>query len=876
MMAKRLSSIFSLSRDNDHSHPDPATESSPQIPPQSPHRLQKHRFPSSSQIDLNDGLPPLPPPPLLSVSGPVRPPSSQRSGPDSRPASRNSSAHSRDGSRSRPQTPNLMIPPMATGSPSLPATPPSARITKKRSWLPGKSDKHRFGDEPGSLKAWIAGIPEHVAYDVAPLIRGGKIPELWNDHADTIIYLYPPSSGKSPCFRIDSSLLADSRSLLALRMQSPSSPVDRNEDVPAMEHGFSAMSVSSLLTRPQSQDSNLTYRTTNFSIPNIVGPADQEKHVYLNLRFETDLSDPAAEPQGDDFELIVLYRNFFAFLAGGALVSTPRQLSLFSIFMGISTILKRHGFSNSDGSTWGDVPYNSFSRYCDELKLADVRSSREKTVEAIVLGEHLKSWPLYNEGFCHAVGRLADIKSIKSPKYEKMSPITINRLERANIDIEQRLLVVRGKLEDFDFPSMFAGIANSQTSTEAKLVRFKEWKVGFLDFRRFMIAYLRRRYGAWPPKASSKKNNFEESGLNRILLQELYKDLTDLYDILVDRSSMTTRTADMPPMAEDAESNDQSETIQHAVRRIESEYDRATPPVLPPIPFDTPLIPQFSSSFNRRHVLMSDKSAASSKKLKENEINEVLLGSYNRDMINASTFVQDFFSYERLLGKGKTLEQVVDARCGQWLFIYAVLQALPMTVVDARDLKHTKGVEYFLCVAPRGGRPWMKEDQSASRAWYNVSNGGGYVSLPSDLVDHSVEGIYRRSHCWAAATRWTTQSPTGATVDTVHRIETGPQLARPLSTESPYLSPASATQSPMGSPLVSPVLRPMTPTDTGLIPHSRGRSSVNLGLEVSDGPPDYRSVSPRPPAVVNPNITFDAILGPTEDIGKGKGKRGKK
>ncbi|OCT49704.1 hypothetical protein CLCR_06655 [Cladophialophora carrionii] len=880
-MAKRLSSLFSLSRDGDHhnhhqqTEATPATASSPQTAPHSPHKLHKSRFASSSQIDLNDGLPPLAPPPLLTESGSVRPPSSHRSGTDSRPTSRNSSAHSRDGSRSRPQTPNLLIPPGNTGSPGLPATSPVAKITKKKSWLPGKSDKHRFEDGPTSSKAWIAGIRDHMPYDLAPLSKGERVPDLWNDRGDTVIYLYPPSSGKGPCFRIDSALLADSSSLITLRRQSPTSPVDRNGDIPQIQTPFSALSMSSQQIRPPSQDSSSTYRTTNFSVPNIVTSFTEEKHVYLPLAFDADLSQPESEPQGDDFELVVLYRNFFAFLVGGALVSTHRQLSLFSIFMGISTILKRLGFSNSDGSTWGDVPYSSFSRYCDELRLADVRSSREKTIEAIVLGEHLKSWPLYNEGFCHAVGRLADLKSIKSPKYEMMSPITRNRLERAQIDLEQRLLVVRSKLEDFDFPSMFAGIANSQTATEAKLIRFKEWKAAFLDFRRFMLSYLRRRYGAWPPKASSKKNNFEESGLNRILLRELYKDLTDLYDILVDRSSFTTRTADMPPMDEDAETSDQNETIQHAIRRIESEYDRATPPVLPPVPFDTPLIPQFSNSFNRRHVLMSDKSAASNKKLKENEINEVLLGSYNRESINASTFIQDFFNYERQLGKGKTLEQVVDARCGQWLFVYAVLQALPMTVVDARDLKHTEGVEYFLCVAPRGGRPWLKEDQSVSRAWYNVSNGGGYVSLPADLIDHSVEGVYRRSHCWTEASKWTQQSPQHAVIDTFHRADTNGLLPRPASAlvQSPSASPA---QSPYASPLHSPLLRPISPPGSpGLRPSSRDRISVNLGLEATEAPPSVRSSS-RPPPILNPNITFDAILGTTDEGAKGKGKKGKK
>lgn len=882
-MAKRISSFFSLSRDADHppaDTPSSTNSNSPHVAPQpTTHKLHKHRFTSSSQNDLNDGLPPLAPPPLLTESGAVRPPSSHRSGPDSRPASRNSSPHSqphsRNASGSRPQTPSLLIPPVTAGSPGLPATPPS-KITKKKSWLPGKADKHKFEDGPTTSKAWIAGLREFVAYDPTPLILGARVPELWNERGDTIIYLYPPSSRKGPCFRIDSSLILESSALVGLRMQSPPSPVDDDRDLPQLNSAFSDISMSQGQIRPPSQDSS-TYRAMNFSVPGVSAQFGLEKHVYLPLGFDRDLSQPGAEPQGDDFELIVLYRNFFAFLTGGALVSTPRQVTLFSIFMGISSILRRFSFSNQDGSTWGDVPYNSFSRYCDELRLADVRSSREKTIEAIVLGEQLKSWPLYNEGFCHAVGRLADIKSIKSPKYEKMSAVTINRLERAQIDIEQRLLVVRSKLDDFDFPSMFSGIANSQTATEAKLIRFKEWKAAFMDFRRFMLAYLRRRYGAWPPKASSKKNNFEESGLNRLLLQELYKDLTDLYDTLVDRSSITTRTADMPPMDEDAETNDQNETIQHAVRRIESEYDRATPPVLPPIPFDTPLIPQFSSSFNRRHVLMSDKSAALTQKLKENEINEVLLGSYNRESINASTFIQDFFNYERQLGKGKSLEQIVDARCGQWLFMYAVLQALPMTGVDARDLKYTEGVEYFLCVPPRGGRPWMKEDQSTSRTWYNVDNSGGYASLPTDLSDHSVEGIYRRSHCWTVSAKWAAELPGGATAENFDRVDSNAfQLPRPVSAYSGYVSPL---QSPYGSPLHSPLLRPISPsTSDGYRSVSRDRSSVSLGLDSTGGRPpssSYRSNS-RPPSTLNPNITFDAILGPSDEATKSKGKKGKK
>jgi hypothetical protein len=292
---------------------------------------------------------------------------------------------------------------------------------------------------------------------------------------------------------------------------------------------------------------------------------------------------------------------------------------------------------------------------------------------------------------------------------------------------------------------------------------------------------------------------------------------------------------------------------------------------MPPIPFDTPLIPQFSQSFNPMHVVISAKSALQSRKLRENEVNEVLLGSYNRDSINGNTWIRDFFNYERRLGHGKTLEQVVDARCGQWLFLYAVLQALPMTVVDARDLQYTDGVEYFLCVAPRGGRPWMKEDQSTLRAWYNVASGGGVVSLPADLIDHSVEGIYRRSHCWTAATRWAAAPRNDLLGSDNQEDAASLQPPDPLKSNSPRLS---SQHSPRASPHSSPLLRPISPAVSNDFRSISGdRSSVNLGLEAMDAPPPQRMS--RPSSTFNPNITFDAILGTTEEP-KTKRKRGKK
>ena len=684
------------------------------------------------------------------------------------------------------------------------------------------------------------------------------MPELWNDTADTFVYLFPEATGYGPSFKVDSFLFTSSQTLRSMSKESGQNGYQNGQYLKSQQMLASQMNSMSL--GPQDTFSLQAARPYNAYNGNIA----INKHLHLPLEFDGDVSSPNVQLKGDDSELLILYRNLFAFLMGGALVATPRQATLYPIFMGISTILTRFGFSNVDGSTYGEICSSSFTRYCDELRLADVRSSREKTIEAVVLGERMRSWPLYNEGFVHTAGKLVDVKQIQSPKYNQISPITRNRLERASLDLEGRLRTVRYKLEDFDFPSMFAGIANSQTEPEGKMVRFKAWKSSFINFRKHIIAHYRQRYGAWPPRASSKKNNFEESGLNRIVLKEMYQDFCDLYDMLADRAELTSRTIDMLG-GHDAETSDMNESTQHALRRVESEYDRSTPPVQPPIPFDVPLIPSLSASFNRTHVQTAHVLASNanmkerSKRLKDNEVNEILLGSYNRDNIKATPWLEDFLRFERRSGHAKSIDEIADLRCGQWLLLYAILQALPMCVVDARDLRFTEGVEYLLCMPPRGGRPWMKEDTSQSRNWYNVASGGGVVSLPGDMIDHSVEGIYRRSHCWTIAAEW---AQTSDAMSPTTQMALGAPLVPP-----PIVGGGSPRQSPHGSPHLSPHLspavRPVSPalSESGLRKNAN-RSSLAIGLQ--EAAPPFQQTS-RPVSINNPDMTFDSILGnPTQ------------
>ena len=573
-------------------------------------------------------------------------------------------------------------------------------------------------------------------------------------------------------------------------------------------------------------------------------------HLCLPQPLHADLSDPTQPLPTDDVETLLAVRNVFAFLAGKPLVATARYPSIFSIFLRIADIMQRYDFSNLDGSTLGEEAETNFKNFIEDFKLGDVRSSREKTIEAVVLGERMRSWELYNEGFVHLVGKYDEVIGLKSPKFHLIADVTSKRMERATLDLSARMEAVRTRLETFEFPSLFAGVANSTTSTESKVVRFKAWKASFLSMRRHVISLYKKRYGAWPPSARSKKNDFEESGLNRILLSEVYQDFADLYDVLVDRSALTTRSVEVPSH-DTLDSTDPEEPTPRVLRRVMSEYDRSVPPVQPPIPFDTPLLPSLTTTRRDFSSLDPKKQLKERmKSLRDDEINQALMQSYNRGSIKATPFLQAFMDFERRSARGKTIDEICDLRNGQWIFLYAVIQSLPLVIVDAPGVRWTKGVEYFLCEVPKGAAPWIQEGHNHGKSWYTIAGGGGVISLPADIVEHGVEGVYRRSHCWEVAQKWAPDAPLGDNFggsaiqqgNEGHGYEEFGDLEPP-----PQLLPGSGPPSRSSSP------------------GSRSkRDSIHSGLEALPLPAGVVPAEARPMSQHDPLKSFDQILGGTE------------
>ncbi|CAI4216378.1 unnamed protein product [Parascedosporium putredinis] len=372
-------------------------------------------------------------------------------------------------------------------------SPPRKAEKLRRSFLPGgrsRSNSHDTSSRP--VEAWVispmGSENSGIEYNTSLLVKGEKVPELWNDAANICVHLYPLETGHGPSFKIPSTSIA-------------SSPI-----------------------------------------------------------------------------FTELIQNTFGLGKGpGGRRNRLAQPSPFAIFMEISKLLEEFAFTSYDGLSFGQEVDLSFGFYIRQIGLGDVRNSREKTVEALVLGERMRSAELYNEAFAHAVGKYSAIVDLKSQLFSMVSAQTRQRLDRAHLDLLNRQHNVNVRIEQFDFPSLFAGVANSTSMTEFRAVRFKQWKNAFLRMRHFTLSYYKSVFGSWPPKASSRKNPFSESGLNRLVLKALYSDMCALYDLLADRQSLTPRVIDQGLF----EMQEGDDPVITALRRMLSEFDNSSPPVLP-------------------------------------------------------------------------------------------------------------------------------------------------------------------------------------------------------------------------------------------------------------------------------------------------------
>ena len=268
---------------------------------------------------------------------------------------------------------------------------------------------------------------------------------------------------------------------------------------------------------------------------------------------------------------------------------------------------------------------------------------------------------------------------------------------------------------------------------------------------------------------------------------------------------------------------------------------RSSSPVLPPIPYDVPKIPSMTTIYENYNDLPAKQQVKFDKGLQPNELLLLLIKSRNIDTDSLPIpFLQAFKEFELKEAKSSAPSDIADQRIGNWLFLYAVIQSLPMLVVDAPDLSYTEGVEYFLCEPPQGNVPWMVEDAGEVRKiWYQTAGGQGIVQLSADVIMFSVEGIYMRSHCWLAAKAWEGNQHPGMVTGGEGITGLGGGIGSGIGGVASPLEPPRAVFQDMdpgvaggpGSAPGSPTLRSRNASPARGRAQNSWRSSIAIGLE---------------------------------------------
>ena len=470
-------------------------------------------------------------------------------------------------------------------------------------------------------------------------------------------------------------------------------------------------------------------------------------------------------------------------------------------------------------STIDDLPAkitlaeSHLNHFIDVLKLDDVRGLPEgpntdsipkaggglrDSLEVMYVGEKWRSSRLFLEGYLHTVGSWEQFKDSHHPLVEFLSPMTLSKLDRAVLDLSNRRNQIYEKFcgpsGDFAYPAMFSGVG--------KYPRFKRWRLGFSDTRELFIKHLKWMYGTWPPRPGRQGkgglSGGETGGLNREVLKQVEKNVALLWELVVNWDSPR-----YPPggFAQEEEQVQTGVTVAGGeeyqdLRALLEESDRATPPVQPRPMFDMPKLPIPPVRVGKKNTSGGKKEK--SKKIRGDATMEVLRQSWNSlpssaadtgmELVHKYKEMEILFAQNKVLGsvQGRTIEDLQEYRKGCWIFIYAILQSLPMLVVDAPIVRWSDGCENFLCIGWKSALfPWEDRDTVSGGAKIKPARGtpgssrrtstmwasapGGISSIhdpmnlselaaaaivPGGVQDDDVGASYHRSYCWARAAKW--------------------------------------------------------------------------------------------------------------------------
>ncbi|KFY24420.1 hypothetical protein V493_05241, partial [Pseudogymnoascus sp. VKM F-4281 (FW-2241)] len=200
-------------------------------------------------------------------------------------------------------------------------------------------------------------------------------------------------------------------------------------------------------------------------------------------------------------------RNFFAWICGKPLVGE----SLGQALVGLLNSMSEYRGLNVDN-------VEDILDYMEEGGYADFGGSPVHTLATLHFAEHFQFEHLYIDAFAHAVGMHEEI--IQSPEYKCISPTTRSILDRAHLELQERLESTSVSLSTF--------LADELSQTHLGLTAASRTHLD--RFRDFLTTYWISALGSYPPPPHGS------SGFSNQVLLRMRTEFKDLYAYLVDES----------------------------------------------------------------------------------------------------------------------------------------------------------------------------------------------------------------------------------------------------------------------------------------------------------------------------------------------------
>lgn len=664
------------------------------------------------------------------------------------------------------------------GADLSPPPPPSRRTQKATDappFLPPPPSKLSAGPpaQGQQLRRWLgSGRP------VQPWNKLRKDPELWDPNGDTLVFFGQEGQSLrgSPSFRLSSHVLEQTESRFLVTLLREGSIDDGNSfSMPPSPLGSPG-------TRPNylGHGGRSRHPTPPMSDSGISGNLSDGQ-----ISYEIFFPVPRDATKTEILRHQITTRNVFALLYQASLVG----LDLYQVLDDLHQRLELYMPDERDAASM-------IIDYIVSKGIDDVRENPAAAAALLAWSEnsHVHWEEGWREAYVHSCGMFYRLET--SPEFHNITPITKALLERASLEVHERIQSCETRFTDFDFGDMWPVMSPHPPPSRTAFERLRD----------FFYQHYQTTYGQWPP---AEREGLEQ-WLTRGLAQKLQNDFGALYDYLVDREVAWDHSEERHGRKWNiVHPNNRSfdvDTDDLPLTDILVAFDNRHK--YPHIPHPYPLVPEITSSRKESRENLFKSSKKSNKpaedKMAERKAalaytestNIYLLGSefVNNDLVDA------FVRFE----KGDRAGDVdpYAARRGRWVLIYAILQTLASVAVDTPHLRYSADVSYHLNPRLRGTPPWKGAKQNV------------------------VEASHAGSHCWTIRDTWHPATPVMAARKVSSTLSLRPS------------APSASSSSETGSSTRS------RPSISGR--SSSGRRGHKSNESFGGGSPGNDRLSPRP------------------------------